>query len=138
MSCWCLTTTIVSWVHKAVVLVLHVGRRVKKRNHLSLPQVFNINPESLLWGKLVLLHYSVPTSGTLDNRGVRSASTVLYITVNLSLPLFSFSNLEILLCKLLDLSFEGSLISVENMPNPYILLRLTLSHGSAITCLSHL
>jgi hypothetical protein len=74
-SCWCLKATIVSWRHKAVCLLLQVAKRVKKRNHLSLPQEFDINPESPVWGKFLLLHHStpgVPTSGTLKNRGVTS------------------------------------------------------------------
>jgi hypothetical protein len=66
-------TTIASWGHKAVVLMLQVARRMKKMNHLSIPRELDINPELPLWGKLLLLHHfalGVPTSGTLKNRGV--------------------------------------------------------------------
>jgi hypothetical protein len=74
-SCWCLATTTVSWGRKAIVLLLQVARRVKKRNHLSLWREFDINFKLPLYGKLLLLHHcalGVPTSGTLKNRGVPS------------------------------------------------------------------
>jgi hypothetical protein len=50
-SYWCLTTTTVSWGRKAICLLLQVARRVKKRNHLSLPWEFDINLKSSLWEK---------------------------------------------------------------------------------------
>jgi hypothetical protein len=80
-SCWCLKTT-TSWGYKVVVLLLQVARRVKKRNHLSFPREFDINPESPLWRKLLLLHYSalgVPMSDTLKNRGVPSGMQEKYV-----------------------------------------------------------
>jgi hypothetical protein len=70
-----MTTTTVSWGCKGVYLLLQVARRVKKKNHLSLPREFDINPESSLWEKLLLLyHYAfgVPITDTLKNRVVSS------------------------------------------------------------------
>jgi hypothetical protein len=58
--------TALSWGRKAVCLLLQVARRVKKRNYLSLPREFDINPKSPLW-KLFLLHHFalvVSMSGT--------------------------------------------------------------------------
>jgi hypothetical protein len=77
-SYWRLTTTTVSWGHKVVVVLLQVARRVKKRNHLRLPQEFDIDHELPLWRKILLLHHSalgLPTSGNLKNRGVPSEGT---------------------------------------------------------------
>jgi hypothetical protein len=77
-SYWCMTTTIVSWGHKAIVVLLQVARRVKKMNHLRLPREFDIDHELPLWRKLLLLHHSalgLPTSGNLTNRGVPSEGT---------------------------------------------------------------
>jgi hypothetical protein len=46
-SCWCLTTTRISWGHKAICFLLQVARRVKKRKHYSLPRVTLVGNTSL-------------------------------------------------------------------------------------------
>jgi hypothetical protein len=51
-SCWWLTTSTFSWRCKAIVLLLQVAWRVKKRNHISLPREFDINPKLTLWRRL--------------------------------------------------------------------------------------
>jgi len=59
----CLTTTRWSWGHKTKTLFCRLLDEVG-RSFAFVPREFDINPESPLWGKFLLLHHSalgVPT-----------------------------------------------------------------------------